>query len=155
MLVTDAFDPHVYPEPYDLTNVQWQKLSHTLSRLLRSSFAQEAPAVLAPLVSLAERSGIAVRRTDRAIFTILQRIARSRTTFWRWGQEEWRALLSERAESRPYLAAVAYHFGRLRDPVMFAKPGLYAEVIFGSDLFLHELSRLRTVLRSLGYAEHT
>jgi len=147
------FDPQAYPEPSALTSAQWEELAETSVCKLRSLFAMQAPAVLYPLEVLAQRSGIAGHRTDRSILIILQRMAQSRTNFWHWDQEAWEALLSERVESRPYIAAVAYHFGRSRAPVMFAKPGLYAEAIFGCGLFLRELSRLSKVLRSLGYAE--
>lgn len=78
---------------------------------------------------------------------------RNRTTFWQWNQEDWRSILSRRLLSRPYVAAVAYHFWGSRDPVTLAMAGTYAEAIFGTGVFLHELARLRKVLRSLGYAE--
>jgi integrase len=147
------FEPQAYPEPNSLTSAQWELLAKTSSLKLRKRFEAQAPAVLHPLVVLAERSGIALRRTDGSILTILQEMVRNRTTFWHWNQEDWRLLLSKRLLSRPYVAAVAYHFGGSREPVIFAMAGTYAEAIFGSGVFLQELSRLRKVLRSLGYAE--
>ena len=147
------FDPRAYPEPNPLTPAQWEQLGKTSSIKLRKRFEALAPAVLHPLIVLAERSGIALRRADGSILTILQEMVRNRTTFWQWNQEEWRLLLSRRLLSRPYLAAVAYHFGGSRESVIFAMAGTYAEAIFGTGVFLHELARLRKVLRSLGYAE--
>ncbi len=147
------FDPQSYPEPNPLTSVQWEQLAKTSSVKLRNRFEALAPAVLHPLVVLAERSGIKLRRADGSILTILQEMVRRRTTFWQWSQEEWRLLLSGRLLSRPYVAAVAYHFGGSREPMIFAMAGTYAEAIFGSGVFLNELARLRRVLRSLGYAE--
>ena len=147
------FDPQAYPEPNPLTSAQWEQLTKTSAVKLRKRFEAQAPALLRPLVVLAERSGIALHRTDGSIVTVLQEVVRNRLTFWRWNQEDWRQLLSMRLLSRPYVAAVAYHFGGSREPVMFAKAGTYAEAIFGSGVFLHELVRLRRVLRCLGYAE--
>ena len=147
------FDPQTYSEPSALTSEQCEELANTSVRALRTWFAAHAPDTLAPLLILAERSGVAAHRTDQSILAILQRMVQERTTFWQWNQEEWRALLSGRVLSRPYLASVAYHFGGSREPVMFAMAGLYAETIFGSGIFQQELRRLRKVLRSLGYAE--
>lgn len=147
------FDPQAYPEPNPLTSAQWEHLAKTSSIKLRKRFEAQAPEIVRPLISLAERSGITSRRTDGSILTILQEMVRQRTTFWQWNQEEWRLLLSRRLLSRPYVAAVAYHFGCSREPLIFAMAGTYAEAIFGSGVFLQELARLRKVLRSLGYAE--
>ena len=147
------FDPQSYPEPNPLTSVQWEQLAKTSSVKLRKRFEAQAPALLHPLLVLAERSGIALRRTDGSMLTLLQEMVSKRTTFWQWNQEDWRQLLSRRLLSRPYVAAVAYHFGGSREPVIFAMAGTYAEAIFGSGVFLNELARLRRVLRSLGYAE--
>jgi hypothetical protein len=147
------FDPQAYPEPNPLTSAQWEQLEKTSSIKLRKRFEAQAPEIVRPLISLAERSGITSRRTKGSILTILQEMVRRRTTFWQWNQEDWRILLSKRLLSRPYVAAVAYHFGGSREPVIFAMAGTYAEAIFGSGLFLQELARLGKVLRSLGYAE--
>jgi hypothetical protein len=147
------FDPADFPEPEALADTTWEKLSTASTYFFRARCAQEVPAMLAPLVILAERSGISSCRTKKSIAFILRWMVRRKETFWQWDQETWKTLLSARLDSRPYVAAVAYHFGMLREPVMFGNAGIYAEAIFGSVVFHQELGRLRSVLQSLGYAQ--
>ncbi|PYD83786.1 integrase, partial [Pseudomonas syringae pv. pisi] len=67
---------------------------------------------------------------------------------------QWLALLDTQAGSRPFLAAVAYHMGGFRTPqriTKFRQSAIYASFIFGHKIFKDELTRLSTVLKSLGY----
>ena len=153
LLQEPVYDPAEFPEPVALRDLTWEKLSAASNYFLRVRCGEEAPAILAPLVILAERSGIPSSRTKKSIAVILRSMVRRRETFWQWDQETWKSLLSARLDSRPYVAAVAYHFGRLREPAMFGNAGIYAEAIFGSAVSHEQLDRLRRVLQSLGYAQ--
>ena len=136
------FNPDEFSEPEELTDAIWEKLSAASHYFFRLRCEQEAPAILAPLLVLAERSGVSSCRTKKSIAVILRWMVRRRETFWRWNQETWKKLLSAKHDSRPYVAAVAYHFGMLREPIMFGSAGIYAEAIFGFAVFHRELDRL-------------
>lgn len=75
------FAPQSYPEANPLTSVQWEQLAKTSSVQLRKCFEAQAPALLYSLLVLAERSGIASRRTDGSMLTLLQEMESKRTTF--------------------------------------------------------------------------
>jgi integrase len=86
---------------------------------------------------------------------IMNAMASTQTPYWQWDKARWLALQNQKSTSRPYLTAIAYHLGGLRDVTSLTKRrnlGLYARAIYGSDIFWREHGRLMTALSSLGYS---
>lgn len=73
-----VFNPGEFAEPEELTDAIWEKLSVASHYFFRLRCEQEAPAILAPLVALAERSGISSCRTKKSIAVILRWMVRRR-----------------------------------------------------------------------------
>ena len=80
-----VFNPDKLSEPEKLTDAIWEKLSAASHYFFRLRCEQQAPAILAPLLALAERSRVSSCRTKNFIAIILHWMVRRRETFWHWG----------------------------------------------------------------------
>ena len=129
----------------------WHALSFT-------DLARTLPRLVTPLLALARWADVSSPKCETSIVAIVKAVARCKCPYWQWDKTTWQAMLDQTAGSRPYLTAIAYHFGSLRDVTnltAFRHSGIYARAIFGSKIFWHEHTRLALTLRSLGYASQT
>lgn len=113
------------------------------------------PRLVDPLLAIAEWGDVSAAKRESSIIAIMNAMASTQTPYWQWDKARWLALQNQKSASRPYLTAIAYHLGGLRDVTSLTKHrsiGLYARAIYGSDIFWREHGRLMTALSSLGYS---
>ena len=107
------------------------------------------------MIQVARRGSVSLQKRDESIGVVLATVASFGRPWWQWNDSDWLNLLNSEAGSRPYLTALAYHFGGLRDLSAIGKlrhAGVYAAAIFGVTIFRQEHARLAAALRELGYA---
>ncbi|KOP52584.1 tyrosine-type recombinase/integrase [Pseudomonas coronafaciens] len=148
------FDVDHYERQEELSDLERTILSNRRYRSDWAYLQSSVPRLIIPLIDLVVHAGVSDRLAVSSVSVILWHVSKTDTPYWSWSEMQWLALLDTRAGSRPYLAAVAYHLGGFRTPqriTKFRQSAIYASFIFGHEIFKDELTRLSTVLKSLGY----
>ncbi|WP_435170340.1 tyrosine-type recombinase/integrase [Falsirhodobacter sp. 1013] len=149
-----AFDPSPFGLVGELTADELDALRGR-SKTCLEDLERLVPRLVVPLLAIARMGDVSAPKREISIKAVIKTVARRRIPYWQWDRDAWLTLLDRTCGSRPYLTAIAYHLGSLRDVSTLPKAchsGIYARAIYGSDIFWHEHARLATTLRSLGYS---
>ncbi|WP_202907045.1 tyrosine-type recombinase/integrase [Sphingobium yanoikuyae] len=152
-----AFDPSPYGLSGALTDEEMAALPGR-RKISLADLKRSLPRLVAPLIAIAQWGDVSEAERDISVLAISRAVKRSQLPYWQWDRAAWLALLKQTTGSRPFLTAVAYHLGGLRDVrnlPTFRHSSVYARAIFGCGIFWHEHARLAATLRSLGYASPT
>ncbi|WP_395398158.1 tyrosine-type recombinase/integrase [Novosphingobium sp. BL-8A] len=152
-----AFDPSPYGLVGALTDDEIAAL-HRRRKTPFVDFERSAPRLVAPLLAIAQWGDVSEAKREASIMSIMEAVVREKLAYWQWDKAAWLAVLERTTGSRPFLTAIAYHLGGLREVrnlATFRHSGVYARAIFGTGIFWREHKRLASTLCSLGYAQRT
>lgn len=149
------FDPSPYIGAGELSREELAVLGQGFRQANVDDLKDSLPRLVTPLLVIAQWGEVSDTQRDASVLAVLKAVAIVGLPFWRWNSSAWIALLNGKAGSRPYLTAVAYHFGGLRnltDIAKFRHSSVYARAIYGHSIFWREHARLASTLRALGYS---
>lgn len=150
------FEASRYPLPEVISTAQREAICTIRQRADWAHLSTHVPELFHPLRDIARRSSTSQTLIVRAIARLLKHVYDCQRPYWLWSEAQWRAhLTGSGLAARPYLTAVAYHLGPIRQPqrLPYARqPSVYAMTIFGEAFVKQELARLQAVLVALGYS---
>lgn len=149
------FDLARYDMSGELSATELQAIKGRSARTDFDHLLLITPRLVAPLLAVADRGGISPLNTTQGVARILAIVDRRGQPYWNWSKPSWLAMLNEERLARPYLTAIAYHLGGLRDfreIEKFRQYSVYAAAIFGRSIVEQQHERLATTLAGLGYS---